>query len=454
MRFGLDHVGKIRMPFSLRPPAIVVELYRRVTSSLWFVPALAVLAGMALAVIVFAIAPLVPSSALKLFPEVEAAAVKDVLRLLASSTLTVATVTFSILMIVLTMTASTFSPRALAGYMRDRVNQATLGIFLGGFAFGLTASLLTRVSDYDQRVLGLLVFVAVAAALLVLATLVYFIHHTATAVQITNLVLRLHMSADRALDRFLAALPEERRNAPLPAAYATAPPATVESRAVGYVQVLAIQDLRDLAIRHDVVVRTVRCAGDFAVRRMPLCEVWPAGRLSSELADAIRGAYALGEQRTSESDPLLGMELLAEVAVRALSPGTNDPNTAVNCVRYLGDLMVRLADHPLPDRTLQDDDDMIRVIVPTPEFREFVERPLLPISRSGSGPFSVVLAVLSLLGDMAHVTTDEARRGLLEETGRSVADRALQVLAFEREREEVRAAAQTLRAVNSDSVSL
>ena len=439
------------MPFSLRPPAVVVELYWRVTGSLWFIPALGVLSGIALAVLVFAAAPLIPDSAISGFPRVEVSAVKDVLRLIASSTLTVATVTFSILMVVLTMTASTFSPRALTGYMRDRVNQVTFGIFLGGFAFGITAASITRVNSSSQSLLALLVFVSAAVALVALGTLVYFIHHTATTVQITNLVLRLHGSADRTLGRFLDDLPRDRDDGAIPAAYRTGPPATVDSRKAGFVQVLAIQDLRDLAVEHDVVMRVIRRSGDFAVRGVALCEIWPSTRLSSNLADAVRRAYAIAEQRTAASDPLLGIELLAEVAMRALSPGINDPNTAVNCLRYLSDLMVRLADHPLPQRALRDDEGWVRVIVPTPGFRDFVERPVLSIAGVGAAHLSVVLAILALLGDVAEATTDDARRRRIAETGRAVADRAMQALAFEREREAVREAVQALQPADSET---
>lgn len=434
------------MPFSLRPPAVVIELYWRVTGSLWFVPALFVIGGIALALLVVAAGSPLPQSALKAFPPIEAEAVKDVLKLIASSTMTVATVTFSILMVVLTMTASTFSPRALAGYMRDRINQVTLGVFLGGFAFGVTAASLIRVDDHRQNLLGLLIIVSGAVALLVVATLVYFIHHTAKNVQITNLVLRLHNSADRTLSRFLDALSEESGEPSISPDYAKAAPAAVVARAAGFVQVLAVDDLHDLAIEHNVLIRVLRRAGDFAVRGKPLCEVWPAARLTPALADAVRAAYAVAEQRTSESDPMLGLELMAEVAMRALSPGVNDPNTAVNCLRYLSDLMVRLADQPLPHRVLCDDEGRVRVIVPTPDFREFVERPVLAIASTGCGHLAVVLAIMALLADVAGAATDEARRRQLGDTARAVADRALQTLAFEREREAVRSALQALQA--------
>src|SRR5690606_40054638 len=134
------------------------------------------------------------------------------------------------------------------------------------------------------------------------------------------------------------------------------PPATVEARQAGFIQVLTLENMRDLAIAHDAVFRVLRRAGEFAVRGLPLCEVWPAARLTHELADDIRSAYAIGQLRTAESDPLLGMELLGEVAERALSPGINDPNTAVSCVRYLSDLLVRIAPRPLPMRTFRDED--------------------------------------------------------------------------------------------------
>ena len=426
---------------------MVIDLYWRVVASLWFVPALSVLAGVAIAASLFVIGPFVPDFLLNAFPKVDPEAVKDVLRLLASSTLTVATVTFSILMVVLTMTASTFSPRALTGYMRDRVNQATLGIFLGSFAFGVAALLLARVAGLEGRFFGLLVCAAVALALVVLGTLVYFIHHTATTVQITNLVLRLHGNADRGLARFLEALPAEPADAALPAAYATAPPVGVEADRVGFVQVLSIEDLRDLATSHDVVIRITRRAGDFAVRGLPLCEVWPAGRLTPALADAVRKAYAIGEQRTAESDPLLGMELLGEVAIRALSAGVNDPNTAVNCLNYLADLLVRIAGCPLFDRALCDEDGLVRVIVPSPDFRAFVERSLLGIAGAGATHLAVVMALLELIRDVYGKTVDEDRRAILRDTARAVADRALEALPFEREREQVRQAVQAVQSL-------
>jgi uncharacterized membrane protein len=437
------------MTFFFQPPAAVVGLYRRVTSSLWFTPALYVLGGVVLVSLIVEFGPHLPESALQLFPLSDSVTVKGALQLLASSTLTVATVTFSILMVVLTMTASNFSPRALSGFMRDRVDQNTLGMFLGAFAFGVGGILLLRPepASYDQRFLGLLLLITSIVAYLVLYALVYFIHHTATAVQITNLVLRLYGEADNALARFLNYAESEKGQSKVPAALPTEPPGAVDAQAAGYIQVLDRDRVFRLAVTHDLVVRVPRHTGDFATRGIALCEVWPSTKLTPELADEFRSAYAVGAQRTSERDPLLGMELLAEIAVRALSPGINDPNTAVNCLDFIGDLLVRMAVHELPRPEMHDDEGRLRVVFATPDFRDFLERSLLGIAGAGAGHARVVLTLLRVLRDVASVTQDRARCSTIETAARAIADRALQELAFERQREQIHEAMEKIDAV-------
>jgi uncharacterized membrane protein len=437
------------MPSFLQPPAAVVRFYRRVSSSLWFTPGLYVLGGILLVSLLVGLGPHLPRSVLRLFPASDPAAVNGALQLLASSALTVATVTFSILMVVLIMAASSFSPRALAGFMRDRVDQSTLGMFLGSFAFGVGGIVLLEPGPgiYDQRFLGLLLLLTVGLGCLVLGAFVYFIHHTATALQIGNLVARLHGEADAALGRFLAHAERERQPSRAPADLPLEPPGTVASEAAGYVQVLDRDRVFRLSVAHDLVVVVRRHTGDFATRGIALCEVWPATSLTAEVTDGLRAAYAVGAQRATERDPLFGLELLAEIALRALSPGINDPNTAVNCLDFIGDLLVRLAAHDLPPQQVHDDEGRLRVVFVGPDFRDFLERSLLAIAGAGAGHARVVLTLLRVLHDVASATRERDRCSMIEKAASAIADLALQKLAFEREREQVKAAMAKLDAV-------
>lgn len=437
------------MPYFLKPPAIVLGLYRRVISSLWFTPSLYVLGSILLVALVMEGGRYLPESTLQLLPASDSATVRGALQLLASSTLTVATVTFSILMVVMTMTASTFSPRALSGFMRDGVDQNTLGVFLGGFAFGAGGILLLQPEHayYDPRLLGLVLLITVIGAYFVLCALIYFIHHTATALQISNLIVHIYRDADVALARFLIHSESEKRQSIVVTELPSEQPGEVEARAAGYIQVLDREHIFRLAVAHNLFVRVIRHTGDFATRGIALCEVWPAARLTSEVADGFRAAYAVGARRTSERDPLLGMDLLAEIGVRALSPSTNDPNTAVNCLDFIGDLLVRLAVHELPRQEMRDEEGHLRVLVAGAEFRDFLERSLLGIAGAGAGHARVVLSLLRLLRDVASVTQDRARCNSIETTAKAIADLALQNLAFEREREQIREAIEKLEIV-------
>jgi uncharacterized membrane protein len=224
-------------------------------------------------------------------------------------------------------------------------------------------------------------------------------------------------------------------------------PGEVEACAAGYIQALDSQHIFRLAVAHNLLVRVIRNTGTFATRGIALCEVWPAARLTPEVADGFRAAYAVGARRTSERDPLLGMELLAEIGVRALSPGINDPITAVNCLDFIGDLLVRLAVHELPRQEMHDEEGRLRVVISGPDFRAFLERSLLGIAGAGAGHARVVLSRLRLLCDVASATQDRARCSTIETTAKAIADLALQKLAFEREREQIREAIEKLEIV-------
>jgi uncharacterized membrane protein len=402
--------------------------------------------------LVVELGPHLPEAVLRLFPASDPATARGAVRLPASSALTVATVTFPILIVVLAMTASSFPPRALSGVLRDRVDQHTLGMFLGAFAFGVGGILLLRPGPApdDQHVLGLLLLITVIVAFPVPCAVVHFIHHTATAVRITHPVVRLYGEADDALARFLEHPEGETGQPKLPAAQPAEPPGAVDAQAAGQIQVLDRHRVPGLAVAHDVVVRVLRPTGDFATRGIAPCEAWPAARPTPELADGSRAACALGARRTYGRDPLLGMELLAEIAVRALSPGINDPNTAVNCLDFIGDLLVRIATHELPRQEMEDDEECLRVVVTAPDFRSFLERSLLGIAGAGVGHARVVLTLLRVLRDVASVTESRARSCAIEKAARSIADLALRKLAFERKREQVHEAMAKLDAVRAE----
>ena len=103
-----------------------------------------------------------------------------------------------------------------------------------------------------------------------------------------------------------------------------------------------------LAAKHDVAMRTTFKPGDFIVRGTDLVCYHPAKELGEDFEREVNALFLVGNHRTTEQDVRLMFNQLAEVAIRALSPGVNDPYTAMTCVDWLGASLCELAGRRLP----------------------------------------------------------------------------------------------------------
>lgn len=106
--------------------------------------------------------------------------------------------------------------------------------------------------------------------------------------------------------------------------------------------------------------------------------------MSDEIADAIRGTLSLGSERTMQSDVEFGLQQLADIGLRALSPGVNDPTTAAVIVDHLAALAIQLANRGEPDAVREGDDGTVRLILSAPSFEALVATAFEQIRHYGS----------------------------------------------------------------------
>ena len=102
----------------------------------------------------------------------------------------------------------------------------------------------------------------------------------------------------------------------------------------GYIEYLDDEGLIEIAREHDLVLRVEYRPGNFVSERMALMYAWPASRVDDEVARKLRRTFAWGRQRTQVQDALFLVNELVEIAGRALSPGVNDPFTAISCLDW------------------------------------------------------------------------------------------------------------------------
>ena len=138
-----------------------------------------------------------------------------------------------------------------------------------------------------------------------------------------------------------------------------------------------------------------------------MATVWPQEALDDEVVGAIRAALVLGPERTLQADIAFGFQQLSDIAIKALSPGINDPTTAEICIDRLGELFVRLANRGKPDEVRSSDDGSVRVVLQGPPFEKLVDQTLDPIRHYGAGDPNVTAHLLDVLGRVAPLVPAE-----------------------------------------------
>lgn len=369
---------------------------RKVRTALWLRPSAFCVAAALAAVLLATLAAVLPRGSLAWLPEVGVDAVSELLKLLAAGMLTVATVTLSVLMLVLSLAAAQVSPRAVPEVMADQVTQNALGSFLATFVYSLTALLLLGFGAVSGPGLTLVVFGALLLALNAVRYLVQWSHHVAEVLKVNRMIHRIHRQAAGVLDSYLDGERHARCDASVVAPRQSL---AVHPQNTGYVQMIDAASLELLACDHDLTVRLRVQEGDFVHPHRSLMEVSSNGEVAAEeeaLLEGLRAAIVIGFERRRESDPRLGFELLAEIACRSMSPAVNDPQSARACVDYLGALLTAAASRPPADYPPSHSADG-RVEFVRSDFASLLQLAFRPVMRDGGGAAEVICAIMGVL---------------------------------------------------------
>ncbi len=275
------------------------------------------------------------------------AGARSLLGAVATSTVGVAGTTFSITVAALSLASGQMGPRLLRNFVRDPGNQLALGVFLGTFAYAIVVLRNVRSVAEGAFVPHLGVSGALLLALLCVATLVWFVHHVATGINVETVIELVHEDLSAAIARLTLDRPD-----PAPPADSPPPPrggVPVVSRGGGYLRALDEGALADWVAERDAVLTLLVRPGDYIYPRSQVAELSPAARRATGAAsEAVAGALSLGPRQAEAQDLEFAVRQLVEVAVRALSPGINDPFTAMAVLDRLGASLCEVAPRHLP----------------------------------------------------------------------------------------------------------
>lgn len=370
---------------------------------------------------------------------------RALLATVAGSMMTIASVTFSITIVALQLASSQFGPRLLRNFMRDRGNQVAIGTFIATFTYCLLILRTVNGTDSEQFVPHISVTVALVLALLSVGVLIYFIHHSAESIQAENVIAAvsrdLHSAIDRLYPECLGHGADDdsklASEGDLPTGF-NDDHCSVDSARSDYLQAINVDRLFQIAKEHDLVLSIVRRPGKFCFKGDPIALAGPSAKVDDAIVKSIRSEFFFGHRRTLVQDVEFAIDQLVEVAVRALSPGVNDPFTAINCVDRLGAALCVLTDKVIPSPYRYDRDGRLRIVTDASTIQGIVDASFDQIRQAARKDTSVTLRLLETIAAVARQTQDPRFRTALHRQADAIHRGSQEGLADSTDREDAK----------------
>lgn len=291
-----------------------------------------------------------PDWLLTVVPLVTQEGAQQVMGTLASSLITVTSIAFSMTIVALTLASSQFGPRLIRTFMVDRGTQVVLGMLVSSFLFCLLALHYISAVQENQDAMSLLTALSVVLGVLNIGVIIYFIHHVAASIQADQVIYRCFQELRGDIETLLPAPATNSSLQPVAPALLTDGPFrhTLTAEREGYVQTIdyeAIARLRnDIVTGIEVLVR----GGDHVFPRAPVLIIHSNTEVNRALLTTLSASVIVGNTRTPLQDPEFALGQLVEIALRALSPGINDPTTAITCLDRLTSACILMSQRSFP----------------------------------------------------------------------------------------------------------
>ncbi len=366
---------------------LIQKIWEEIRTSYWFIPSCLCLLTIVLAHAVTAENLWLysrPFSQIDWIYQSTAGSARDILSTIASSIITVAGVTFSITIASVVHASGQFGPRLLSNFMQDKGNQVTLGVFIATFVYCILV--MQRIDDpivAEGRPLPYLgIVLGVLFALVNMGFLIFFVHHVAASLHSSNIV----DSIGRELvERIQGVYKKKHQAGPdssrlardsfSPLQCSPGGRGSAKSESAGYVQFVDYNALLKCASAEKLTLAVNALPGDFV--SLGDCLVWAVdGELSDNTRRNIRDAYIIGARRTANQDVMFLANELVEIAARALSPGTTDPITAMQCLDWLGTAMSELASLAFTKPLMRDTEGTVRLIINVKDYSRVLNETL------------------------------------------------------------------------------
>lgn len=301
---------------------------------------------------------------------------RNIISTIAAAILSLTVFSFSMVMIVLNQAASQMSNRVLSSMIGNRFQQTILGFYIGTIVYALF--LLSTIRDISSGIyvpalsIYLLIFLTVVDIFL----FIYFLDYVTQTVKYETVIHRVQSQTRSVMEKSFTTNNVKTRN------WSKLPYVEIKMENSGYFQTVNIKNLLEIGVTFDLHFQFLHEKGVYLLKDMPLVKVYTNTIIDEKLHDKIFSEVYCYNGQPIDVNAIYGFKQLAEIAIKALSPGINDPGTAVLAMQSLFDLFLYFEKHDL-QKSFVDENDVARLFIPSISFEDLFRMCIFPIWNYG-----------------------------------------------------------------------
>lgn len=340
---------------------------------------------------------------------------RSILSTISGAMIGVAGTVFSVTLVALTLASSQFGPRLIKNFMYVRLNQVVLGAYVSTYLYCLLVlNAVTDSNDYSF-IPSISILVAILAAVTNIILLIVFIHQIAVSIQADRVISDISgFIAKQVETLFPEKMGEEIADeenidaSVILSGYSQRVP--IKSPKSGYLQYMDGGVLMKLVVKHDSLLQLHHRPGSFLVKGSEVGLLYSNSAWEEATLESLTDQFIIGETRSTQQDLEFSFHQMVEVAARALSPGVNDPYTAMACIDHLSATMCYLAEAQFPSQYRFDEEGHLRVITDILTFEGILDVAFNQIRQFSGGSPAVIIRLMEALTTLQGFTQTESHK--------------------------------------------
>lgn len=392
--------------------------WNKIKATFWFIPVVTILVAVLLSIVLVKIDGFVDisqDSFGRFFLVNSTDSARSILTTISGAMIGVAGTVFSVTLVALTLASSQFGPRLIKNFMYVRLNQVVLGSYVSTYLYCLLVLNALKDSEGYTFIPSISILAAIIGAIFNIVLLIVFIHQIATSIQADNVISDI---SDVICEKIEALFPEEmgdekgkEPNIDVDTEMANfSQQIAILSPRNGYLQYIDNEVLMEEVVAHDALFDLNHRPGSFLVKEMVIGKLAFNKELEESELEKLQRQFVIGKTKTSQQDLEFSIHQMVEIAARALSPGVNDPFTAITCIDNLTAALTALAKLKFPSKYRYDEEGKLRIIANTVDFEGALDAAFNQIRQFSGGSPSVIIRLMEGLITIHGFTTNTKDR--------------------------------------------